>query len=120
MRSTVRSILAVSVVGAVHSLSRGRPARFAGIRLPGTAVQHALTIGSPLSAPPAMLAALVIADRRGRDDVVRVLSAMFVVGILGEADTWTMLRRGPRSDPIAALCAAFYVVLPATLMWQTR
>jgi hypothetical protein len=115
MRFLVRSIVAVSVVGALHCITGGRPARFAGIRLPGTAAQHALTIGTPLSAPPLMLVALVIAARRGRVDAVRLLSAIFIVGILGEPDTWAALRR-PSGDPLGTACAGLYIALPGALI----
>lgn len=118
MRPLLRSILAVSAVGALHSVRTGRPARFAGIRVPGRAGQHALTIGSPLSAPPIMLVVLVGAARRGRNDVVRLLASMLIVGILGEVDTWTTLRR-PAADPIATTCVVLDLVLPAALIVAT-
>ena len=119
MRWCVRSILAVSVIGAVYSVRRDRCARFAGISVPGTAAQHALTIGSPLSAPPLMLIALIAAARRGRTDAVRLLSAMLVFGILGEVDTWTTLRR-PGLDPVGTACVVLDVVLPVALLVETR
>lgn len=118
MRLAVRSIIAVSIVGAVNSIRQHRSANFAGIRLPGTASQHALTIGSPLSAPPLMLVALTVASRRERRDVVRLLAATMVIGVIGEADTWTTIRR-PRTDPIATACVVLDIVLPAALIWQT-
>jgi len=119
MRLVVRSILAVSFVGAAHSVLQNRPARFAGIRLPGTAAQHALTIGTPLSAPPLMLVALTVACRRERHDVVRLLAATLVIGIFGEADTWTTIRK-PRTDPLGMTCVALGVVLPTSLIWKAR
>jgi len=118
MRWMVRTLLLVSAIGAADSIHRQRPARFAGLRLPGSATQHALTIGSPLSAPPLMLAALVAADRRGRTDLVRLLAAMFIIGILGEIDTWADLS-DPTAAPIATACAAAYVLLPAGMIYAT-
>ena len=119
MRSLVPSYAAVAVVGAVHSIRRGRPARFVGIRLPGTPAQHAWTIGTPLSAPPLMLAALAVAARRGRDDIVRMLAMLFVVGIAGEVDTWATLRR-PAADPLGTACVALDAAIPAAMLWGTR
>ena len=119
MRWWVRSILVVSVVGAVDSVRRDRCAGFVGISVPGTAAQHALTIGSPLSAPPLMLIALIAAARRGRTDAVRLLAAMLIFGILGEVDTWTTLRR-PGLDPVGTACVVLDVVLPVALLLETR
>ena len=92
---------------------------FGGINVPGTAAQHALTIGSPLSAPPLMLIALIAASRRGRTDAVRLLAGMLIFGILGEVDTWTTLRR-PGLDPVGTACVALDVVLPVALLVETR
>ena len=116
MRWMVRALLVVSVVGAADSIRQRRPARFAGVQLPGSAIQHALTIGSPLSAPPLMLAALGAADRRGRTDIVRLLAALFIIGILGEVDTWANLR-DPTADPIATACVTAYVLIPAGMIY---
>src|SRR5215471_4707134 len=112
--AAVTALLVVSAVGAVHAIRRGRTCRFLAIPVPGTAVQHALTIGTPLSAPPIMLAGLATAARQGRTDVVRLLGAAFLLGILGEVDTWTTLRR-PSADAFGTACVAAYVVLPAVL-----
>lgn len=68
-----------------------------------------------MSAPPVMLGALVISARSGRTDIVRLLSALFLVGILGEPDTWSVVRR-PRSDRLATACVALEIVLPAALL----
>lgn len=111
----IGSILVVSAMGAGRSVRRGRPAQFAGVRLPGSAAQHALTIGSPLSAPPLMVAGLAVAHRRGRDDIVAWIAAAMVVGIVGEPDSWTTLRH-PMSDPITTLCVVSDIVLPALLV----
>jgi hypothetical protein len=115
MRSIVGSILAVSLLGAVHSVRRDRAARFAAVPLPGSAALHAATIGSPLSAPPLMLIGLAVAAQRGHRDIVRVLAGVLIVGILGEPDTWTTLRR-PSRDPVGTACTALDVVLPALLI----
>lgn len=112
------ALAATSVVGAVHSVRRARPARFLGVRSPGTQGAQAWTIGTPLSAPPWMLGALVVAAHRDRRGPVRGLSAGFLVGILGEVDTWSTIRR-PRSDPVAAACVAAYLVLPTLLIAGT-
>jgi hypothetical protein len=119
MRWLIRALLGASVVGAVHAIRLRRPARFAAIPLPGSAAVHAATIGSPLSAPPLMLAALVIAERRGRPDVIAVLSGLFVVGILGEVDTWHAVR-APGADPVATACVVAYVLIPAALVATAR
>jgi hypothetical protein len=105
----------VSVVGAVHSLRRGREARFLGVQLPGPAVAKALSIGTPLSAPPAMLAALALAACRRRDDALFVLGAMFLVGILGEPDTYRAVRR-PTADPLGSMCAALEAAVPTAIV----
>jgi hypothetical protein len=115
VRFLVRSILAVNALGAVTALRQRRPARFAGISLPGPPVLQALTIGSSMSAPPIMLGLLVVGARRGRTDIVRSVAALFVLGILGEPDTWRALRR-PSSDPVSAACVVLEIVLPATLL----
>ena len=113
------SYLAVAVVGAVHAVRRERPARFAGIDLPGTPAQQALTVGTPLSAPPLMLAALLVASRRGRNDIVRMLAMLFIVGIAGEVDTWSALRQ-PTADLLATACVVLNAALPAAMVWRSR
>ncbi len=118
MRFLVRSLLAVNLVGAVTAVSRQRGARFAGIRLPGSPIAHALTVGTSMSAPPAILGVLVISARRGRIDIVRLISALFLVGIMGEPDTWSVVRR-PRSDRLATACVALEFLLPAALLRQS-
>jgi len=115
VRGAAWTTVAVSAVGAVHAVRRNRPARFAAIHLPGSPAAHACTIGSPLSAPPLMLAALVGSAASERAGVVRLLSAGFLIGILGEVDTWSVVRR-PASDPVAAACIAGYLVLPAVML----
>jgi hypothetical protein len=119
VRFLVRSILAVSLIGALAAIGRRREARFAGIRLPGSPVAQALTIGTAMSAPPIMLAGLVISARGGRNDIVRLLSAIFLVGILGEPDTWSVVRR-PRSDRLATACVILEIVLPAALLRESN
>lgn len=119
MRSLALTYAAVGVIGGGHSIRRGRPARFAGIRLPGSVTSHALTTGTPLSAPPVMVGALLVAAFEGRTDIVRALAATFVVGILGEPDTWTTIRR-PGGDPLGAVCVVLDVALPAGMLWETR
>lgn len=118
MRFLVRSILAVSLLGAVAAVGRQRKARFAGIRFPGSPVAQALTVGTAMSAPPVMLGALVISARRGRTDLVRLLSALFLMGILGEPDTWSVVRR-PRSDRLATACVALEIALPGALLRES-
>jgi hypothetical protein len=114
VRLLATAYIGFNVVGAVRSLRRGRPARFLGVQLPGPPVAKALTIGTPLSAPPAMLIALAVAAHSRRDDIVLVLSAMFIVGIVGEPDTYRALRR-PVVDPISSTCAALDAALPAAM-----
>ena len=118
MQVLVWSTVAVGLIGAIHAVGQGRKARFAGIQLGGTAAQQALTIGSPLSAPPLMLVAFVVSAYQGRIDVVRILSTVFIVGILGEVDTWTTLRR-PGSDPLSAVCVLADLALPIAVIWST-
>ena len=113
------SYLAVAVVGAVHAVRLERPVRFAGINLPGTPSQQALTVGTPLSAPPVLLAALLVSSRRGRNDIVRMLAMLFLLGIAGEVDTWTTLRN-PTVDLLATTCVLLDVVLPAAMVWDTK
>ena len=119
MRSIEASYLAVAVVGAFHSVRRDRRARFAGLDLPGTPAQQVLTVGTPLSAPPLMLVALLVAGRRGRNDIVRMLAMLFIVGIAGEVDTWSALRK-PTADLLATACVALNAALPAAMVWRSR
>ena len=116
MRLLSALTIAVSTVGAAHAIERGQTARMFGIRLPGTAPTHAATIGTALSAPPGMLAALVVADRTNRPGITRVLALMFLFGILAEADTWTALRR-PHEDPMATFVVAAEIALPLALLY---
>ncbi len=113
------SYLAVAVVGAVRAVRRERPARVAGIELPGTPRQQAFTVGTPLSAPPLMLVALVVAGRRGRSDIERILAILFIVGIAGEADTWSALRK-PTADLLATTCVLLDVALPTAMLRRSR
>ncbi len=115
MRSLESSYLAVAVVGAVHAVRRERPARFAGIDLPGTPAQQALTVGTPLSAPPVMLVAVVVAGLRHRSDIVRTLAMLFIAGIAGEVDTWTTPCK-PIADPLATVCVLLDVALPTAIL----
>ena len=115
----MRWLLLVNLVGAVHAVRRDLPARLWGIRFPGSATLHALTIGSAASAPPAMLAALVLAARRNRTDGVWWLATTFAVGVLGEPDTWRTLRQ-PGGDPVATACVVGEIALPAALLWRVR
>jgi hypothetical protein len=112
-----RSLLYVAVcaIGARHAIQRGQTARVLGIRLPGSAAQHAATVGTSLSAPPLMLALLLDADRRKRPRLTRVLAALAIVGILAEADSWTTLRR-PRADPTRALIVGAEILLPISML----
>jgi hypothetical protein len=119
VRALVTAYLAGSVVGAVHSVRTGRHARFAGVRLPGSPAAHALTIGSPLSAPPVMLLALVIAQRSRRYDVIAALSVLFMIGIAAEADTAPTLSH-PRQDRLRTACVALDLVLPAAMLLAAR
>jgi hypothetical protein len=120
VRALVTAYLAGSVVGAVHSIRRGRHARFAGLHLPGTPLAHALTIGSPLSAPPAMLLALVVAERTGRRDLVSALSMLFLVGIAAEADTVPTLLLHPSADRLRTTCVLLDVALPVVMLVAAR
>lgn len=119
MRSLLKSYLVLNVVGAALSVQRRRSPRLFGIRLPGTPLIHALTIGSPMSAPPLMLMALIVAERRRRLDVVAAISAMFVCGIAGEADTVAALRR-PRADPVVTALVVLELVVPGSLFVVAR
>ena len=124
MRFSAGSYVAVSVAGAIHAVRRSRHARFLGIQLPGTPLQHAMTIGSPLSAPPAMQVALLAAVRPTvpqpvRHRWVRWLAVMFLVGIVGEVDTRTTLLH-PTGDRFAAVVLLLEVVLPVSLLWSAR
>ena len=114
VRLLATSYIAVSAVGAIHSLRRRRPARLLGVGLPGPPIAQAISIGTPLSAPPAMLVALAIAADRRRDRALLALSAMFLLGITGEPDTYRAIRR-PRADPIATVCVALAVAIPAAM-----
>ena len=75
MRSLIKCYLVLNVIGAGLSLQRSRSPRLFGVQLPGTPMAHALTIGSPLSAPPLMVIALIIAERRRRFDLVAALGS---------------------------------------------
>jgi hypothetical protein len=103
MRALVWSYTAIGAAGATQCIRRGRPARFAGIPLPGSAKQHAVSIGTPLSPPPFMSVALLAALRADRNEAIRILAVVFTVGLLGEPHTWATLRR-PGRDPIDTLC----------------
>ncbi len=119
MRALARVYIAVSLLGAVHAVRRGRPARFAGLRFPGTPFAHALTVGTPLSAPPAMLAALTIAVRKNHVGATRMLSFLFLVGILAEPDSWAALRQ-PKADPSATGWTVLDAALPIALFTKAR
>ena len=119
MHSIEASYLAVAVVGAVHAVRGDRRARFAGLDLPGTPAQQALTVGTPLSGPPLMLVALVVAGRRGRNDIVRMLAMLFLLGIACEVDTWTALREST-ADLLATACVVLDAALPAAMVWRSR
>ena len=119
MRSLIKCYLVLNVIGAGLSLQRSRSPRLFGVQLPGTPLVHALTIGSPLSAPPLMLMVLIVADRRRRLDVVAALGAMFVCGIACEADTVSALRR-PRADPLVTALVALELAVPAALFIRAR
>jgi hypothetical protein len=112
-----RSLLYVAVcaIGARHAIRRGQTARVLGIRLPGSAAQHAATVGTSLSAPPLMLALLLDADRRNRSRLTQVLAALAIVGILAEADSWTTLRR-PGADPTRSLIVGAEILLPISML----
>ena len=119
MRATSTAYVVASVVGAAHSVRGGRTARFGGVRLPGSPLLHALTIGTPLSAPPVMVAAMVWAERRDRPDVTRALAALFVVGILGEVDTWSTLAH-PRRSPFTTALVALDLILTISIQAEAR
>ena len=97
------SYLAVAVVGADHAVRRERLGRFAGIDLPGTPAQQPRSGCTPLSAPPLMFTALLVASRRGRNDIVRMLAMLFIVGIACEVDTRSAPRK-PTADLPATAC----------------
>jgi hypothetical protein len=115
VRLLATSYIAVSVLGAIHSLRRGRVARFLGMQLQGPPVVQALTIGTPLSAPPAMLIALALAAHRHRNTAVATVSAIFLLGVVGEPDTYEAVRR-PTADPIGSTCAVLELALPAAMV----
>lgn len=118
MRLLTRLYVIVSLVGAVRAVQRDRPCRFAGLTFPGTPAQHAVTVGTPMSAPPLMLVALVLAARRRRVRWLRILAAMFLVGSLAELDTLPTLRN-PTDDPVSTACTALELALPAALLAAT-
>lgn len=119
MRSLVKCYLTLNVVGAILSVHGRRSPRVFGFRLPGTPTAHALTIGSPLSAPPLMLMALIVAERRRRFDMVAALGAIFVCGVACEADTVAALR-DPRADPLVTALVALELAVPAALFVRAR
>src|SRR5262245_2252134 len=118
VRALATAYIGVSVVGAVHSLRRKRLARFLGMQLPGPPVAQALTIGTPLSAPPVMLVALALAAHRRHDTALLMLSAMFLFGIVGEPDTYSTLRR-PGVDPVGTTWTVLEAALPAAMLTAT-
>jgi hypothetical protein len=119
MRFLTQCTIAVSVAGAIHAIRRDRPARMFGLRFPGSTALHAATIGTSISAPPAMLVLLWIADRTGRPRVIRVLAGLFFVGILCEVDTWTTMRH-PGDDPAATGVVVAEIALPIALLTAAR
>jgi hypothetical protein len=100
-------------------VKRRRPARFVGLRLPGSPLAHALTIGTPLSAPPAMLIALVVASRKQRRDAIKFLSVMFLLGVAGEADTAATIRH-PFADPLGTGCTVLEMLVPVAMLMESR
>ena len=111
--------VAISVIGAVHAVRHARPARFGGLRLPGTALTHAMTVGTPLSAHPAMLCMFVFATWRQRSAVVGALCILALVGIAGEPDTWSLVRHRP-DDAVSAACVALEAALPIAMLLENR
>lgn len=119
MRTLARLYVVVSIVGGARAVQRRRPCRFAGLDFPGTPAQQALTVGTPMSAPPLMLVALIVAVRGRRIRWVRCLAAMFLVGSVAERDTLPTLRN-PADDPVSTACTALELALPAALLVARR
>jgi hypothetical protein len=66
-----------------------------------------------------MLLALLVAERHPRSRALAALSALFIVGVLGEVDTLGVVRR-PRSDPISTVFVALELALPVAMLAATR
>jgi len=109
----------VSVVGAVQAVRTSRSAQFAGLRLPGTPRTQAFTVGTAFSAPPLMLITLLVASRRQRTNLVTALAVLFVVGVLGERDTYAVMRR-PTFEPLSTLCVVLEAALPLAMLDHCR
>lgn len=120
---TVRSIVVWSyaitgVIGAVHAVRRDLVARFGGWRWPGTPIVQAVSIGTALSAPPALLVAAIVdlcRPQRWR----RWLAVGFLIGAAGERDTYRTLRH-PSRHPLATMITATNLSLPAAMLFIDR
>lgn len=62
-----------------------------------------------------MLAALAWSAWRGNRQRVQVLGALFLMGILGEPDTWATVQR-PFADPLRTTVTLLDVALPAAML----
>lgn len=76
---------------------------------------QALTIGTPLSAPPALLAALALAELRSDRQRRRALALVFAVGVLGEPDSWRALAN-PRDEPATTVLVALDLAMPLAML----
>ncbi len=97
------------------SVQRRRAARFAGVTLPGPPLVQALTIGTPLSAPPALLVALALAELRSDRRWRHALAIVFAVGVLGEPDSWRALAH-PRDQPATTFLVALDLAMPLAML----
>ncbi|MEO6570291.1 MAG: hypothetical protein ABIO83_01970 [Ilumatobacteraceae bacterium] len=114
----VWSYAMIGATGAVQAVRRDLPARFGGLRWPGTPIIQALSTGTALSAPPALLVAAIIDDCRSRR-WSRLLAMGFLVGAAGECDTYRTLRH-PRRDPATTIISAANLSLPAAMLLLDR
>lgn len=119
----VRSVVVWSyaitgVAGAVHAVRRDLPARFCGLRWPGTPVIQAVSIGTALSAPPALLVAAIVDIGRSRR-WSRLLAVGFLIGAVGERDTYRTLRH-PRRNLATTMISAANLALPAAMLLLDR
>ena len=122
MPSGAALLRAYSVVGlaaTVLAVRRAEPARLFAIRFPGSVAGQALTVGTGLSAPLPVLAAMALRGSHLDRRTTAASSALFAIGALGEPVTWRSLR-SPGADPALTAVAALNVVLPAAALLRAR
>jgi hypothetical protein len=110
MRSAPLTVYAgIASLATALAIRDRHPARLLGFDVPGSVVQQALTVGTGISPPAALIAvsAAVPEEQRLR----KLLASLFLAGALAEPVTWRALRR-PIDDPLLTAAVVANVVLP--------